>query len=64
MPQETVIGLNVHADSITAAILPPKGDTPEVVKLSGDLMEVRRFFRLTAHDPPAPEAGARNGRML
>ena len=35
--QETVVGLDVHADSITAAILPPTSDTPEVVKLSGDL---------------------------
>ena len=52
MIQETVVGLDVHADSITVAILPPKSDTPEVVKLSGDLMQVRRLFRrLTAEGP-------------
>ncbi len=45
MLQETVVGLDVHADSITAAILPPTSDTPEVVTLSGDLMQVRRLFR-------------------
>ena len=45
MVQETIVGLDVHADSITAAILPPTSDTPEVVKLSGDLMQVRRLFR-------------------
>jgi hypothetical protein len=43
MLDETVVGLEVHADSITAAILPPKSDSPEVVKLSGDLMQVRRL---------------------
>jgi transposase len=45
MIQDTVVGLDVHADSITAAILSPTSDTPEVVKLSGDLMQVRRLFR-------------------
>ena len=42
MVHETVVGLDVHADSITAAILPAQSDIPEVVKLSGDLMQVRR----------------------
>ena len=45
MVQDTVVGLDVHADSITAAILSPTSDTPEVVKLSSDLMQVRRLFR-------------------
>ncbi len=49
---ETVVGLDVHADSITAAILPPKSDTPEVVKLSGDLMQVRRLFRHLSEEGP------------
>ena len=52
MVNETVVGLDVHADSITAAILPPQSDIPEVVKLSGDLMQVRRLFRrLSAQGP-------------
>ena len=46
MMQETVVGLDVHADSIMAAFLPSKSDTPEVVKLSGDRMQVRRLLRL------------------
>jgi transposase len=45
MVQETVVGLDVHADSITAAILEGESDIPEVVKLSGDLSQVRRLFR-------------------
>ena len=52
MIQETVVGLDVHADSIVAAILPPKSDTPEVVKLSGDLMQVRRLFRRLSAEGP------------
>ena len=52
MLDETVVGLDVHADSITAAILPPKSDSPEVVKLSGDLMQVRRLFRRLSADGP------------
>lgn len=52
MVQETVVGLDVHADSITAAILPAQSDIPEVVKLSGDLMQVRRLFRRLTQDGP------------
>jgi len=52
MFNETVVGLDVHADSIVAAILPPKSDTPEVVKLSGDLMQVRRLFRRLSAEGP------------
>jgi len=39
------VGLDVHKDSTTAAIL--EGDTsqPEVLRLSADLMQVRRLFR-------------------
>ncbi len=51
-PQATVVGLDVHADSITAAILSPATDTPEVVKLSGDLMQVRRLFRRLSDEGP------------
>lgn len=52
MVQGTVVGLDVHADSITAAILQPQSDTPEVVKLSGDLMQVRRLFRRLSSEGP------------
>jgi len=52
MLHETVVGLDVHADSITAAILPSESDTPEVVKLSGDLMQVRRLFRRLSAEGP------------
>jgi transposase len=52
MVQETVVGLDVHADSITAAILPPTSDLPEVLKLSGDLNQVRRLFRRLSEAGP------------
>jgi len=42
------IGLDVHVDSITAAILQGDCTDPEVIKLPGDLMKVRRLFRRLA----------------
>jgi hypothetical protein len=52
MISDTVVGLDVHADSITAAILRPGSEQPEVMKLSSDLMKVRRLFRrLSGHGP-------------
>ncbi len=52
MSSDTVVGLDVHADSITAAILRPGSEQPEVIKLSSDLMKVRRLFRrLSEHGP-------------
>lgn len=51
MVQQTFVGLDVHADSITAAILPPEG-REEVVTLSSDLMKVRRLFRRLAEKAP------------
>ncbi len=42
------VGLDVHADSITAAILSGDSQEPEVITLSGDLMKVRRLFRRLA----------------
>jgi len=39
------IGLDVHVESITAAILEGDHSEVEVVSLSGDLMQVRRLFR-------------------
>ena len=46
------VGLDVHLDSITAAILEGDARTPEVVKLSGDLMQTRRLFRRLAEKGP------------
>ena len=45
MNQYIWIGLDVHVESITAAILEGDRSDAEVVKLSGDLMKVRRLFR-------------------
>ena len=52
MVQDTVVGLDVHAQSITAAILQAGSDRPEVVTLSTDLMKVRRFFRRLSEAGP------------
>jgi transposase len=42
------IGLDVHIESITAAILEGDQESPDVLKMSGDLMKVRRLFRRLA----------------
>jgi transposase len=52
MSHDTIVGLDVHADSITAAILPPESEHPEVIKLSSDLMKVRRLFRRLSEQGP------------
>ena len=52
MTQCTWIGLDVHLDSITAAILVGDATDAEVVRLSGDLMQVRRLFRRLAKNGP------------
>jgi len=51
---ETVwIGMDVHQDSITAAILFGQDSTPQVERLPGDLNAVRRMFRrLSKHGTP------------
>lgn len=46
------VGLDVHLDSITAAILERDATDPEVLKLSGDLMAVRRLFRRLSKKGP------------
>ena len=46
------VGLDVHLDSITAAILEGDIQEPEVVKLSGDLMKVRKLFRRVSEKAP------------
>jgi len=45
MNQYIRIGLDVHVESITAAIREEDRPSAEVIKLSGDLMKVRRLFR-------------------
>lgn len=52
MNQSTWVGLDVHQDSITAAILRGDSSQPEVVRLSGDLMKVRRLFRRLSAEGP------------
>ena len=48
MTKSIWIGLDVHAESITAAILDGDSQEPEIVTLPGDLMKVRRLFRRLA----------------
>jgi hypothetical protein len=45
MNKTIVVGLDVHAELITAAILKGDHHEAEVMTLSSDLMKVRRFFR-------------------
>jgi transposase len=46
------VGLDVHQNSITAAILYSGSDQAEIVRLSGDLMKTRRLFRRLARKGP------------
>ena len=46
------VGLDVHLDSITAAIVEGDSENVTVQKLSGDLMKVRRLFRQLARKGP------------
>lgn len=48
MSETIVVGLDVHAESITAAILEGDHQEAEVITLSSDLMKVRRLFRRLA----------------
>jgi transposase len=48
MSQTIWVGLDVHVGSITVAILEGDNREAEVIKLSGDLMKVRRLFRRLA----------------
>lgn len=46
MQQSTIwVGLDVHKESVTAAVLESSATRAEVVRLPGDLQKVRRFFR-------------------
>jgi transposase len=52
MQPTTYVGLDVHAESITAAIIPNEGQDVEVIELSSDLMKVRRLFRRLSDKGP------------
>jgi transposase len=52
MTESIWVGLDVHQDSITAAILRGAVMQPEVVRLSGDLMKVRKLFRRLSSEGP------------
>lgn len=52
MNQYTWVGLDVHAESITAAILEGDREHAEILQLPGDLMKVRRLFRRLAKKGP------------
>ena len=52
MQSTTCVGLDVHAESITAAIVPSEGQEIEVVELSSDPMKIRRLFRRLANKGP------------
>ncbi len=46
------VGLDVHLNSITVAVLDGDVQSPQVIKLSGDLMQTRRLFRRLARKGP------------
>ena len=52
MNKYTWIGLDVHKESITAAILDGDSHDPDVIKTSGDLTKVRRLFRRLSKKGP------------
>ena len=52
MSDVTFVGLDVHNDSITAAILPPDSNDPQILVLPADLMKVRQFFRRLSDKGP------------
>ena len=52
MDNITFVGLDVHNESITAAILEDGADEPQVLTLSADLMKVRQLFRRLSDKAP------------
>jgi hypothetical protein len=52
MSQSNVVGLDAHAESITAAILEDDSHEAHVMTLSSDLMNVRKVFRRLAKKGP------------
>lgn len=64
MTESTWVGLDVHQDSITAAILRGTSSQPEVVRLSGDLMKVRKLFRRLSAEGPVRSCYEASGAGL
>jgi transposase len=52
MNKSIYVGLDVHLNSITAAVLNGDVQTPQVITLSGDLNQTRRLFRRLASKGP------------
>ena len=52
MSNITFVGLDVHNESITAAILADGADEPQVLTLPADLMKVRQLFRRLSDKAP------------
>ncbi len=52
MSNVTFVGLDVHNESITAAILTAGSDEPQVLKLPANLMKVRQLFMRLAEKAP------------
>ena len=52
MNKSIYVGLDVHLNSITAAVLDDDLKAPQVIKLSGDLHQTRRLFRRLARKGP------------
>jgi transposase len=52
MDKSIYVGLDVHLNSITAAVLDDDMQAPQVIKLSGDLHQTRRLFRRLAKKGP------------
>ncbi len=52
MNESIYVGLDVHLNSITAAVLEGDVQVPQVITLSGDLMQTRRLFRRLAKKGP------------
>lgn len=52
MNTTTFVGLDVHAESITAAILEGDNPHPNVITLPGNLMKVRQLFRRLSDKGP------------
>jgi transposase len=52
MDKITFVGLDVHSESITAAILADGADAPQVLTLPADLMKVRQLFRRLSDKAP------------
>ncbi len=64
MDKSIYVGLDVHLNSITAAVLDGDVQIPQVIKLSGDLMQTRRLFRRLAQKGPVRSCYEASGRSV